>query len=93
MATKTKISKVKFTAYYVRGKVETALFENESLQTLDNWLRQKPMALLVYPFEVTAGEQRDYISVRVRRPLANQMYEVEFLRIGRSTDGDKLWMY
>ena len=93
MAIKTKISKVKFTAYYVRGGVRTPLFENESLQTLDNWLRAKPWALLVFNFDVTAATQRDYVSVCCRRPLSAGTEEVEMFRVGRSSDGSKIWMY
>lgn len=90
---KSKVSKVTYRVYYVRGVGQNKVYETRSLQYLSRWLSEKGGGLLVFNYDVLRDTQADYLSVRVVRPLSGLMNEVEFLRVGRDEEGRNLWDY
>lgn len=90
---KSKVSKVVYRVYYVRGVSEKQVYETRSMQYLSRWVSERGGGLLTFNFDVLRDTQVDYLSVRVVRPLSAYMNEVEFLRVGRDEEGRNLWEY
>lgn len=90
---KTKVSKVTYRVYYVRGVGESRVYETNSMQYLSRWLSGHGAGLLCFNYDVLRDSQADFLSVRIVRPLTAFQGEMEFLRVGRDEEGRKLWEY